>query len=134
MERSPVIPSKPGIDAGVVVSDLGATLPFYRDLLGLEEVGRRTTGWGTMVELRFGETILRLLQPPNPPEPLPAPVAVNARAGIRYLTFPVTDFDATIEACAAAGIAFPLEPTTAGAVRFAIVADPEGNLVEFLER
>jgi catechol 2,3-dioxygenase-like lactoylglutathione lyase family enzyme len=135
MERpSSVIASKPGIDAGVVVADLDATLPFYRDLLGLEEVGRRTTGWGTMVELAFGETVLRLLQPPTAPEPLPAPTAVNARAGIRYLTFPVSDFDATVAACTAAGTTFALEPKTAGAVRFAIVADPEGNLVEFLTR
>lgn len=135
MERlALVIASKAGIDAGVVVDDLDVMLPFYRDLLGLPEVVRRTTGWGTMVELRFAESVLRLLQPPDAPQPLPDPVAVNARAGIRYLTFPVADFDATVAACQAAGAPFTLQPTTAGAVRFAIVADPEGNLVEFLAR
>jgi catechol 2,3-dioxygenase-like lactoylglutathione lyase family enzyme len=135
MERSAdVIAAKAGIDAGIVVTDLEPMLAFYRDRLGLPELARRTTGWGTMVELGFGESVLRLLQPPLPPEALRPPAPVNARAGIRYLTFPIADFDAAVRALEEAGAPFALEATAVGTVRFAIVADPEGNLVEVLAR
>ncbi|UFS58674.1 VOC family protein [Subtercola endophyticus] len=126
--------AKAGIDLGIVVTDHEPMLAFYSGVLGLEVVGERTTGWGTMVELAFGETVLRLLKPAA--DAAPSDGGMLAVTGFRYLTFPIEpgDFDATLAACVAAGAPVTSAEMRAGEVRFVIVADPEGNSVELLSR
>jgi len=91
-----VKPLKASIDVGLVVADLPAMRSFYEETLGLEGGAERTTGWGEMVELTFGEGCLRLLRPPEPPAP--APTGLTAALGIRYLTFEVADAEGGGEA------------------------------------
>ncbi|WP_432841733.1 VOC family protein [Dactylosporangium sp. CA-092794] len=124
--------AKPGLDLGLIVRDLAVTAAFYGDVLGLARLGERTNGWGTMAEFGFGESVLRLLRPLQ--EPRPAEGDLLAVTGFRYLTFPVEDLDAVAARLRAAGAPLVLPVTSAGAVRFVMYADPEGNVVELLER
>jgi hypothetical protein len=70
----------------------------------------------------------------------PTPGAVNppgglgGATGIRYLTLTVTGLAGLVEELAAAGTPIIKGPVSMGpAVSIAIVEDPEGNWVEFLE-
>jgi hypothetical protein len=54
--------------------------------------------------------------------------------GFRYLTLPVVDFDGCLARALDWGAPQTLETLRAGAVRFAMVSDPEGNLIEFFGR
>ena len=73
------------------------------------------------------------------PDPAPAagnpPGGLRAASGMRYFTFTVTNLDEVFDACSAAGAAVVLTPfAVAPSVRIAMVEDPDGNHVEFLER
>lgn len=127
-----MIPAKASIDVGLVVVDLTAMRRFYTEVLDLAVVAERETGWGEMVEFGFGEGILRLLRPPEPPAP--GPVGLTAAAGIRYLTFEVADFDAAVATCREHGAPFEVEVRPIREIRIAMVRDPEGNVVELLGR
>jgi catechol 2,3-dioxygenase-like lactoylglutathione lyase family enzyme len=125
-----MIPHTGGADVGIVVEDLATVQDFYTSVLGLEHVADRSTTWGPMVELSVGSSIVRLMQA----EGAPAQTAfgLDASTGIRYLTFDIDDFDATIEACRAAGAEFWLEVEPIRDLQIAMVKDPEGNIVEFI--
>jgi predicted enzyme related to lactoylglutathione lyase len=126
--------AKAGIDLGIVVRERERMLAFYAGVLDLSIVGERTTGWGRMIELAFGETVLRLLKPTvDPARSDDAMLAVN---GLRYVTFPIEpdDVDPTLNACVAFGAQVTTAEMRVGEVRFVILADPEGNSVELLSR
>ncbi len=125
-------PVKQGLDLGLIVTELEPMVAFYRDVLGLVELGRRENGWGSMVELGFGDSVIRLLQPQQPPTRSDAELL--GRTGVRYLTFPVTDFDQVAARLADHGAPLVLPLTEVGAVRFMMYADPEGNAVELFAR
>jgi catechol 2,3-dioxygenase-like lactoylglutathione lyase family enzyme len=125
-------PLKPGLDVGLVVSDLPAMRAFYEGTLGMEVRAERTTGWGEMVELGFADSVLRLLRPPEPPAPSPA--GLTATLGIRYVTFEVADFDDTVAALRAASAPVEVDVLPIRDIRIAMFRDPEGNVVELLAR
>ncbi len=125
-------PLKPALDVGLVVSDLPAMRSFYEGTLGMEVRAERTTGWGEMVELGFGDSVLRLLRPPEPPAP--TPTGLTAALGIRYVTFEVTDFDDTVAVLRAAHAPIEVDVLPIRDIRIAMFRDPEGNVVELLAR
>jgi predicted enzyme related to lactoylglutathione lyase len=124
--------AKRGLDLGLIVADLVAMTTFYGDVLRLERLGERSNGWGTMAEFGFGESVLRLLRPTE--KPRRADGGMLEITGVRYLTFPVDDLDEVAARLEAGGAPLVLPVTSAGAVRFVMYADPEGNVVELLER
>lgn len=125
-----MIPARLGMDAGLIVRDMEPMIAFYTEAIGLTQVGERTTGWGRMVEFGFGETVLRLLRPVEEPATHKAPML--GATGVRYLTFPVLDFDECLARAIAWGAPQTIETIRAGTARFAMVGDPEGNVVEFI--
>ena len=53
------------IDVGILVTDIEQALSFYRDLIGLQVVGEVTTsliGKGRLVQLKHGQSLIKLLQ------------------------------------------------------------------------
>jgi len=125
-----------GLDLGIVVADADAALAFYRDALGLELLGSNPlpTGGGTMHRLRCGASTLKIVAPDTPPDGRAPGGTLFAATGLRYLTISVTNIDEAVAALAAAGHPVVREPVDiVPGARIAIVSDPEGNPVEFLQ-
>ncbi len=127
--------------AGVSVADLARSERFYRDVLGFDVVEDRfafeehelrgvvlTNPQGARVELfeRKGS------QPSGPHHQIES----TRRQGWFQFALAVPDIAQSFAAVVAAGAQSSLEPTTApdGVSLVAFVRDPDGNLVEFLQR
>lgn len=125
--------AKDSIDLGIICGDIHASLHFYQNLLGLTNVGITEATTGTMHRLRFGTSDLKLIDPTR--RPGPGPIGIDQQLGFRYLTFVVTNLDEVIHRLEAAHIPFTRAKT---AIRpgttIAMVKDPDGNIVEFVER
>ncbi|GAA1538638.1 hypothetical protein GCM10009788_46550 [Nocardioides humi] len=113
--------------AGLHVSDLAASERFYVALLGFSVFGRLDLPNGRLAALRFGNSMLKLLQWDEPRGPREAGPVL----GIRYLTVHVTDPDEIVRQAVARGHAVVRAPYSfSESVRVAFVADPDGNHVE----
>ena len=106
---------------------------FYHDLLWLTNVGVSEATTGTMHRLRFGTSDIKLIDPTH--RPGASPIGIDQQLGLRYLTFVVTNLDEVIQRLQAAHIAFTRPKTTIRpGTTIAMVKDPDGNIVEFVER
>jgi catechol 2,3-dioxygenase-like lactoylglutathione lyase family enzyme len=128
-------PTKRGVDIGLVVRDIDASLRFYVDALGLELVEQLSIPWGTMHRLRFGDSWIKLVDPAEPPAAAPSE-GIDAALGIRYLTFEIDDVEETWQRAIGAGARsyHDLGPFGTKGVVMGMVHDPDGNVVELLHR
>lgn len=127
--------------AGVSVASMAVSEPFYRQVLGFDHVEDRfefsdhglkgvvlVNDQGARVELfeRAGS------EPTGPHHQIES----TRRQGWFQYALAVPDIHQTFEAVVAAGAKPSLAPTTApdGISLVAFVLDPDGNLVEFLQR
>jgi len=125
-------PAKDSLDLGVVVSDIEASLAFYRDVLGLSYVGSNPLWFGTLHRLRFGKSDFKLIDPSKTPQP--APKGLESTLGFRYVTFVINNLDEICSLLAELKITFVKEAIEIRpGVRIAMVLDPDGNIVEFVE-
>ena len=126
-------PAKEAIDIGVVVSDVERSLAFYQGLLGLEKTQELPTPLGTIHRLAYGQTDLKLLVTNETP---PAgSIGLERQLGFRYITFRVTNLKQVCEKLRAEGLEFTIpENEILPGVHIAMVKDPDGNIVEFVER
>ena len=114
----------------VNVSDMGRSVAFYRDILGLP-LKFESPGWS---EFQTGATTLALHQKRArvggeggaPAEPL---------AGTCSIGFSVEDLEATHRKLAARGAQFVLAPTEQvdEGIRLAVCVDPDGLAIAFAE-
>ncbi|MGB3336814.1 MAG: VOC family protein [Devosia sp.] len=121
---------------GMTCGDLDRTIAFYCDLLGLTLALRKTNERGELAFLDTGSGMLEIA----------CPIADIARsrdvppheAGMRHLTFAVDSVDTMIEQLEAAGVTIVEPPRNAINTelirRLAFVRDPDGILVELIER
>lgn len=121
---------------GMTSSDLDRTIGFYCDLLGLSLALRQSNDRTEMAFLDTGSGMLEVACPR-------ADVARSRdvpphEAGMRHLTFAVDSVDAVIERLEAAGVEIVERPRAAFFTemikRVAFVRDPDGILVELVER
>jgi catechol 2,3-dioxygenase-like lactoylglutathione lyase family enzyme len=126
-------PAKDSIDLGVLVSDIQASLHFYQELLGLEFIEKVPVWFGTMYRLRFGTSDFKLIDPSTqPPQGL---IGLESQLGFRYVTFVISNLSDVCKELRSKGIAFEVpEKELRPGVRIAMVRDPDGNVVEFVER
>ena len=127
--------AKDAIDIGIVVRDAAKALAFYRDTLGFEHVATMPMpGGATMERLNCGNTLVKLVVPPQPLELVsPGGNPMNAY-GIRYWTISVTNLDELVAACESGGYRVIVPRRTARpGLDIAMVEDPDGNVVEFIE-
>jgi catechol 2,3-dioxygenase-like lactoylglutathione lyase family enzyme len=126
-------PAKDSLDIGVIVSDIKASLNFYQNILGLEFVGSVPLWFGTMHRLRFGASDFKLIEPKVvPPQ---GAVGLENQLGFRYVTFVIKNLSQLCAALKNTEIEFTLPETEIWpGVRIAMVKDPDGNIVEFVER
>jgi catechol 2,3-dioxygenase-like lactoylglutathione lyase family enzyme len=126
--------SKDSIDLGIVVTDEKVALGFYRDQLGLEWEGELPVPGGRMYRLKCGTTVIKLLKLNRTPEARPAAGGIVGGIGYRYFTISVPDVRGLMARLEANGI----KPTVAitevrPGITIAMVTDPDGNTVEFLQ-
>lgn len=126
--------TKDSIDLGIIVTDEKAALAFYRDGLGLEWEGELPLPNGRMYRLKCGTTIIKLLKLEKTPEAKPAPGGPMRGQGFRYFTISVPDIRGLMSQLEAKGIkaTVPVTEFRPG-VTIAMVADPDGNTIEFLQ-
>jgi catechol 2,3-dioxygenase-like lactoylglutathione lyase family enzyme len=123
------------VDVGVLVAEMGRSLAFYRDLLGLPVVADVPTtliGRGRMVQLAHGRSLIKLVEmAEQPPRGMGSLTAVT---GFRYITLLVPDIAAIVEKCRQQAIDFPLPLTQLpSGTWIAMTVDPDGNIVEFVQ-
>ena len=126
--------TKDSIDLGIVVRDAEAALAFYRDVLGLEDLGERPMPGGVMHRLGCGTSVIKLVSLKNVPPAAAPPGGIGGGTGYRYWTISVSNMEAVVAACEAAGrpVAVPITELAPG-ITIAIVEDPDGNWVELLK-
>ncbi|MDE2463582.1 MAG: VOC family protein [Alphaproteobacteria bacterium] len=135
---------KAGIDVGIVVSDIAAQAHFYGHTLGLPRAGEIPLPDGRLHLYSCGQSLLKLYVRKDAKHSARAPF--GDAAGIAYLTLDIENLDAAMASVLRdgatvitpisefdAGVTLP-EPAGRVRARYAMIADPEGNLVELLER
>lgn len=115
----------------IVVADLDRVIPFYCEAIGLRLLNRLTAPDGDYAQeeaILAGKgaergPMLLLVRYLNLPAPAP---------GSAWTGFSVTDLDATVAAAVRAGgsIVIPRHDAADFGLTVAVIADPEGHLVE----
>lgn len=88
---------------GIAVQALGASVSFYRDILGLPDVPLTDADGARIVGLAAGPSLIELLEPDTADSPI-AKFLSKRGQGIHHVCFAVDDLDATLERCRASGI------------------------------
>jgi len=121
---------------GIAVRALDEILPFYRDLLGLPEVGLDDSDGARIAGLVAGESLVELLEADHPDSPIGKFVSKRG-PGIHHICFAVDDLDGTLERCRAAGVRLIDETPRQGAegkrIAFLHPSATAGVLVELTE-
>ena len=118
-----VVPGKNAIDVGIVVTDIEKSLKFYVTHLGLEKIQEVPVPFGKMHRLAFGNSFL------------PEDKKLEQRSGYRYITLQIDNIDEICGQLRSLNIDFTLDKTEfMPGVFIAMVKDPDGNVVEFVER
>ena len=117
---------------GMTSGDLDRTIAFYCDLMGLRLALRKPN----VIFLDAGGGMLEVFGPADgatPSRDVPA-----GEAGMRHLTLAYSDVDAMINKLEAAGVPIVERPRNAHNTemvrRVAFVRDPDGIMVELIER
>jgi len=112
------------------VHDLEETVSFYKDVLGLEELRRQTSGRGSQ---------LVFLRAPGSEEEIEickfdesGPVTVGP--DLTHLAFEVDDLDKFAKHAAAKGYPLSDGPHATGTGKIAFIDAPEGYEIELIER
>jgi lactoylglutathione lyase len=112
------------------VQDLEKTVSFYKDVLGLEELRRHTSGRGSQ---------LVFFKAPQSEEEIEickfdesGPVVVGP--DLTHLAFEVDDLDTFARESAAKGYPLSDGPHPSGSGRIAFIDAPEGYEIELIER
>lgn len=125
-------PAKDSLDLGILVGDIEKSLNFYQDILGLKFVEKIPVWFGTMYRLRFGNSDFKLIDPS--PKPTSGPIGLQDQLGFRYVTFVIKNLSKVCSELNSKSIEFVVpEKEIRPGVRIAMVKDPDGNIVEFVE-
>lgn len=125
----------PGIEVGLVTTNLDAMVEFYEGFLGLPHQGDLDFPGGTMKRYAVGKNVLKLVTLDQPPAAPAAPGGGPAQAGIRYFTLMVSNLSETAKQIADAGHQTPqplAEFAPVPGMGWMFVADPDGNWVELV--
>ena len=112
------------------VHDLEKTVSFYKDVLGLKELRRHTSGRGSqLVFLKApdGDVEIEICKFDQS-----GPVAVGP--DLTHLAFEVDDLEKFAREAAAKGYPLSDGPHTSGSSKIAFIDAPEGYEIELIER
>jgi len=121
---------------GTTSRDLDRTIAFYCDLLGFRLVLRKPQASGELAFLDAGGGMLEVFAPAT--AIAPARDVPPGEAGMRHLTLAVSNVDTMVNQLEAAGVEIIERPRNAHNTelieRVAFVRDPDGIVVELIER
>lgn len=141
---------------GIIVSNLEKAVSFYRDILGLEliveptdifegeEISQGLGVPGTRLRaayLKSEENVIQLMEFESPKSPVEAPLPLHSFATTHF-GFYVKDLEQTKQELESKGIEFfsPINivpdslTTVINASKWAIFRDPDGVIIELVER
>ena len=107
---------------GIAVRALDQVLPFYRDILGLDQVPLDDADGAHIAGLAAGESLVELLEAKRDDSPIATFVARRG-PGIHHICFEVPNLDDALERCRKAGVRLIDETPRVGA---------EGRRIAFL--
>ena len=123
----------PGIEVGLVTTDLDPMIAFYEGFLELEPQGEIEFDGGSQRRYSLGNSVVKLVTYTEAPSEPAAPGGGRVQAGLRYFTIGVNGLRAVGEAFEASEYEV-VEPVTEFApvpgMGFMFVADPDGNHIE----
>lgn len=136
------------VHVGMSVTDLGRSIAFYRDVLGMEHVeteafsGPRYSAIlglrdvrGSLAILRGGGLELELFQFDSPMPRTRSPDEPVCEYGISHFCIRVEDIEDAYRRMSAAGVRFHCPPLSFGEAGTATYArDPDGNVIELLQK
>jgi catechol 2,3-dioxygenase-like lactoylglutathione lyase family enzyme len=123
----------PGIEVGLVTTNLDAMVAFYEDFLGLEFQGEVEFPGGSQRRYSLGSGVVKLVTYDPPPPAPAAPGGGRAQAGVRYFTIGVQNLRAVAEAFGDSEYEVVEQVTEFAPVPgmgWMFVADPDGNWIE----
>ncbi|HKV51998.1 MAG TPA: methylmalonyl-CoA epimerase [Gemmatimonadaceae bacterium] len=107
---------------GIAVRALDQVLPFYRDILGLDQVPLYDADGAHIAGLAAGESLVELLEATRDDSPIATFVARRG-PGIHHICFEVPNLDDALDRCRQAGVRLIDETPRIGA---------EGRRIAFL--
>ena len=119
----------------VMVDDQAKAHAFYTDVLGFQtkhDIPMGEHRWLTLVSPDDADGVELALEPNE----YPAASALQAslkKDGIPWTAFQVDNIDAEYERLTQAGVSFSKPPVEAGNVKFAMLDDTCGNLIQIVE-
>ena len=123
----------PGIEVGLVTTNLDKMVAFYEGFLQLELQGEVEFPGGSQRRYSLGKNVVKLVTFDSPPPQPAAPGGGRAQAGVRYFTIAVQNLHAVAAAFAESEYEI-VEPVTEFApvpgMGWMFVADPDGNWIE----
>ncbi len=126
-------PAKDSVDLLIFVNDIRKSLDFYQGTLGLEKTEEVQTPFGNVHRLRYGTSLVKLMDPKQVP---PAgPIGLDKQLGMRCLSFVIRDLSGVCTVLKEKEVEFTVPETQVlPDTRIAMVKDPDGNIIEFVER
>lgn len=127
--------SKDSVDIGIVTANGPAMLAFYRGTLGFADAGMLDLPGMAVHVSRCGTSTIKILVPDDPPAAVAALGGITGATGYRYCTISTTNIEEVVEVARRDGAKIVMEPSEAmPGVLVALVADPDGNMVELFTR
>jgi len=121
---------------GIAVRSIAEVLPFYREILGMEEVELAPTDGASIRGLDAGGPLIELLESTEPDSPIGKFIARRGPA-IHHICFAVDDLEQALERCRTKGVRLIDEVPRIGAegrrIAFLHPASTGGVLIELTE-
>lgn len=126
---------KPTIDIGIVTTNRNAMVDFYGNVVGFPPLGDVPMDGFLVKRFQVGDCVLKIVEFDEQPGGRAVAGALGDSTGLRYWTVSVANLDEVLAAVRAAGHQVIDGPTEIRpGVSIALVADPDGNIVEFVNR
>jgi lactoylglutathione lyase len=126
---------KPTIDIGIVTTNQEAMVDFYGNVVGFPALPDVPMDGFLVKRFQVGDCVLKIVTFDEKPGGTHAAGMLGDSTGLRYWTVSVSNLDEIIAAVEAAGQKVVEGPTEVRpGVTIVLVADPDGNLLEFVNR